>query len=83
MPMTKYNLVYDLEPVTEGFVARCTSNPMATAFGKTKDEAGDNLVTAIQEYLKLYPEKTSKILVTVPIREVEVGNCQIRDERVT
>ena len=52
LPMETYTVVYDLESVQEGFIARCAANPMATAFGKTKDEAGDNLVAAIQEYLE-------------------------------
>lgn len=70
--MKKYRLVYDLEPVTEGFVARCASNPMATAFGKSENEARDNLVLAIQEYLDIYPDRASKVLVAVPSIEMEV-----------
>ena len=48
---------YTLEQVQEGFVSRCIANKKATAFGKTKEQAGNNLVKAIQEYLTIYPEK--------------------------
>ena len=48
---------YTLEEVTEGFVSRCSTNDKVTAFGTTEEEAGNNLITSIQEYLEVYPEK--------------------------
>ena len=63
-----------IEPVEEGFVARCDMNPMATSFGKTVEEAGDNLVAAILEYLRMYPNKVD--LVATPKREVELPAAQ-------
>lgn len=35
---------------------------MATAFGRTEKEAGDNLVLVVQKYLNMYPDKTSDVL---------------------
>lgn len=71
--MAIYTITYDLDKVTDGYMARYTSNPMATAFGKTKDEAGDNLAKAIRGYLKLYPDKADKLL-TVLTKEVQVAD---------
>lgn len=71
--MATYTITYDLDKVTDGYMARYTSNPMATAFGKTEDEAADNLVEAINGYLELYPDKIDKLL-TVSTREVQVAD---------
>ena len=71
--MATYTLTYDLDKVTDGYMARCTSNPMATAFGRTEDEAADNLVKAVSGYIKLYPDKAGKLL-TVSTREVQVAD---------
>lgn len=60
--MNKQLMSYMLEPVEEGFMARTSSCKMATAFGKTEKEAGDNLVLAIMNYLNIYPNRTCDIL---------------------
>lgn len=64
-------ITYDLKPVEGGFMARCTATPMATAFGRTADEAGDNLVEAISGYIKEYPERRDDLL-GVPVRTLKV-----------
>lgn len=69
----KYILTYDVETVSEGYIARCTSNAMATAFGKTEEEAGDRLAEAVSGYIEMYPEKTAKLL-TVSTREVQIAD---------
>ena len=71
--MTKYILAYDLEKVSEGYIARCTANAMATAFGKTKEEARDRLGEAVSGYIALYPEKANQLL-TVSTIEVQVAD---------
>ena len=62
---------YTLKPVKDGFMARCTATPMATAFGKREDEAGDNLVEAISGYIEEYPERRNALL-GVPVRTLKV-----------
>ncbi len=62
-------VTYTLKEVKEGFVSRCSINPKATAFGKTREEAGDNLIRSIQEYLEVYPEKRSEF-VDIPMKEI-------------
>ena len=52
---------YTLNKVQEGFVSRCATNDKVTAFGTTKEEAGDNLIQSIREYLEIYPEKYDEI----------------------
>lgn len=64
-------ITYDLKEVKGGYMARCTATPMATAFGKTKDEAGDRLIDAISGYIKEYPERRDKLL-GVPVRTLKV-----------
>ena len=64
-------ITYDLTKVEGGFMARCTATPMATAFGKTEDEAGDHLVEAISGYIKEYPDRRDKLL-GVPVRTLKV-----------
>ena len=60
--MTEKQIIgYTLEKVTEGFVSRCATNQKVTSFGKTEEEAGNNLVKSIQEYLELFPEKRDEI----------------------
>lgn len=71
--MATYTIVYDTDQVADGYIAYCTANPTATAFGKTEEEAADNLVEAIDEYLKLYPEKVNKLL-TVSTRKLQVAD---------
>ena len=67
---------YTLEKVEEGFVSRCSTNPKVTSFGATEEEAGDNLIVAIREYLDLYPDKQKEIFNT-PTKEFTVsGNDQ-------
>ena len=53
---------YNLTPVKGGYMARCMTAPMATAFGKTEDEAGDRLIDAISGYIKEYPERRDQLL---------------------
>ncbi len=62
---------YTLEAVTEGFVSRCSTNDKVTAFGTTEEEAGNNLITSIQEYLEVYPEKRDEIFNT-PMKEIHL-----------
>ena len=64
--MTKYILTYDLEEVSEGYIARCTANAMATAFGKTKEEARDRLGEAVRGYIALYPRRPTNYLQSRP-----------------
>ncbi len=62
---------YTLNKVTEGFVSRCSTNDKVTAFGTTEDNAGNNLVQSIQEYLAIYPEKHDEIFNT-PMKEIQL-----------
>ena len=55
---------YTLDKVEEGFISRCSTNDKVTAFGTTEGEAGNNLITSIQEYLEIYPEKHDEIFNT-------------------
>ena len=71
--MKTYTITYSLKEVTNGYVARCVTNPMATAFGKTEDEAGDRLADAVREYVKRWPDKRDELLDT-PAREVQVAD---------
>ena len=63
---------YVLIPVTEGFMARHAACQMATAFGRTADEARCNLGLAITEYVREFPDRRDSVLnvrelvVTVP-----------------
>ena len=57
----KLFVTYTLDTVQEGFVSRCATNDKVTAFGTTKEKAGDNLIQSIKEYLKIYPEKQAEI----------------------
>ncbi len=62
---------YNLTEVSDGYVARCSTNDKVTAFGKTEDEAGNNLVSTVQEYLHLFPNEEEEIFNT-PIKTVRV-----------
>ena len=68
--MRRVQVTYKLTRMTEGYLARCVANPVATAFGKTEDEAGDNLVDAIRTYVRLYPDRADTVLQTVPTKEL-------------
>ena len=61
---------YTLTKFTDGYLARCVINPVATAYGKTEEEAGENLVDAIKTYVKLYPEKADAVLKGPLTREL-------------
>ena len=61
---------YTSKEVTDGYMVRCTANPMATAFGRTVDEAADNLVKAVNEYLELFPEKAGELMASTRIVQV-------------
>ena len=52
-------------------MVRCVTNSKVTAFGKTREDAVDNLVSAITEYLGIYPEQKDQIL-NAPIREINI-----------
>lgn len=67
----KLIITYTLDEVTEGFVSRCTTNDKVTAFGTTKEEAGNNLIQSIQEYLEIYPEKHNEF-VNIPMKEMQL-----------
>ena len=69
--MGKYTITYNLKKVTDGYVARCTTNPMATAFGQTPVEAKDNLVKAITGYVNEWPDRLDDIL-GAPSTEVDI-----------
>lgn len=58
--------------VSNMYVARCAAYPAATAVGETEDEACDNLAKAVEEYIKLYPDKVTTILET-NVREVRIA----------
>ena len=64
-------IAYHLVKVKEGFVARCDTNDKVTGFGVDKDEAGNNLVSSVIEYLKIFPEKEHEIFNT-PMKTVQV-----------
>ena len=59
---------YTLDEVEEGFISRCITNEKVTAFGATEEEAGDNLIKSIQEYLEIYPDRQAEIFNT-PTKE--------------
>ena len=67
----KLIVTYTLNKVQEGFISRCVTNDKVTAFGTTKEEAGDNLIQSIQEYLEIYPEKRDEIFNT-PMKEMQL-----------
>ena len=67
----KVFVTYTLDKVKEGFVSRCTTNDTVTAFGTTEDEAGNNLIRSIQEYLEIYPEKRDDLFNT-PMKEIQL-----------
>ena len=69
---------YSLTKMTEGYLARCVANPVATAFGRTKEEAGDNLVDAIRTYVRLYPDRAESVLQPTPTKELVLDD---NDER--
>ena len=71
--MGKYRVIYTVIRVKEGYLAQCAANPIATAFGQTVDEAGNNLAKALLEYVKLYPDKENDIFNATPTNEVVVG----------
>ena len=64
----KLMVCYKLVKVKEGFVSRCITNEKVTAFGTTKEKAGDNLIKSIQEYLEIYPDRQAEIFNT-PMKE--------------
>ena len=68
--MRKVQVSYSLTRMAEGYLARCVENPVATAFGKTDDEAGDNLVDAIRTYVRLYPDRAATVLQPTPTKEL-------------
>ena len=63
-------ITYTLTELSEGYIARCVTNNFAAAYGKTKDEAGENLVDAIQTYIRLYPDRADAILKSPPTKEL-------------
>lgn len=63
-------ITYTLTELSEGYIARCVTNNFATAYGKTKDEAGENLVDAIQTYIRLYPDRADDMLQSPPTKEL-------------
>ena len=69
---------YLLTKMAEGYLARSVANPVATAFGRTKDEAGNNLVDAIRAYVRLYPDRAESVLQPTPTKELVLDD---RDER--
>ncbi len=64
-------VTYNLHKVKEGFVSRCITNDKVTAFGTTEEEAVDNLIQSIQEYLEIYPDKRDEIFNT-PMKEMQL-----------
>lgn len=69
--METTHITYTLKQVKGGYMARCTATPMATAFGRTEDEAGDKLVDAISGYIKEYPDRRHE-LFDVYVRQLKV-----------
>ena len=69
--MTNQTLIpYTLEKVEEGWVSRGSHpNEKATSFGTTKEDAGNNLLQAMQEYLQVYPEKIDE-MTDVHMKEI-------------
>ena len=65
---------YSLTKMAGGYLARCVTNPVATAFGKTKDEAGDNLVDAIRTYVQIYPDRAESVLQHVLTKELVLND---------
>ncbi len=67
----KLIVTYTLDKVEEGYVSRCSTNDKVTAFGTTEEEAGNNLIQSIREYLEIYPEKRDEIFNT-PMKEMQL-----------
>ena len=63
-------ITYTLTELTEGYIARSVTNNYAAAYGKTKDEAGENLVDAIRTYIRLYPDQANDVLQSPPTKEL-------------
>ena len=70
-------ITYTLTELTEGYIARCVTNSFATAYGKTKDEAGENLVDAIRTYIRLYPDQADDVLRSLPTKELVLDDSMI------
>lgn len=68
--MKTVTITYALTELTEGYIARCVTNNYAAAYGKTKDEAGENLVDAIRTYIRLYPDQANDVLQSPPTKEL-------------
>ena len=70
--MGTYIVSYSVKKMQEGYIVQCTTNPVATAYGKTVDEATDNLVRSLREYLSIYPDKI-EMMFAPPTKEVSIG----------
>lgn len=68
--MRTVEITYTLTKMSEGYLARSVANPVATALGRTKDEAGDNLVEAIRTYARLFPDRADSVLQPTPKKEL-------------
>lgn len=68
--MRTVGITYTLTEMSEGYLARSVANPVATAHGMTKDEAGDNLVEAIRTYARLFPDRADSVLQPTPKKEL-------------
>ena len=63
-------ITYTLTELTEGYLARCVTSNFVAAYGKTKEEAGENLVDAIRMYVQLYPDRAGAVLKSLPTKEL-------------
>ena len=68
--MKTATITYTLTELAEGYIARCVTNNFATAYGRTKDEAGENLVDAIRTYIRLYPDRADDMLKPPPTKDL-------------
>lgn len=68
--MKTVHIAYTLTRLTRGYIARCAANPVATAYGETEDEAGENLMDAIRTYARLYPDRAGNVVRSLPTKSI-------------
>ena len=73
--MKKIQVCYTLTELAGGYLARCVTNPVATAYGETEDEAGDNLVDAIRTYVRLYPDRAKEVTQSPLTKELVLDDA--------
>lgn len=74
--MKTVQVSYTLTKLAEGYIARSVTNPVANAYGKTEDEAGENLVDAIRTYVRLYPDRAKDVTRSPLTKELVLDDAE-------